>query len=88
MIAEDALYGREHGLYVYVDELERFMEQSSAIKKKTATRDMTTGNIAKEIMLFALPLMFGKTSLSQAKKLAAESLEKVGIADQKNKRNN
>ena len=35
-----------------------------------------------------LPLMFGKTSLSQAKKLAAESLEKVGIADQKNKRVN
>ena len=59
MIAEDALYGREHGLYVYVDELERFMEQSTAIKKKTTTRDMTTGNIAKEIMLFALPLMFG-----------------------------
>ena len=35
------------------------MEQSTAIKKKTTTRDMTTGNIAKEIMLFALPLMFG-----------------------------
>ena len=62
MIAEDALYGREHGLYVYVDELERFMEQSTAIKKKTTTRDMTTGNIAKEIMLFALPLMFGMIS--------------------------
>ncbi|HBP25256.1 MAG TPA: MATE family efflux transporter [Oribacterium sp.] len=28
-------------------------------KKKTTTRDMTTGNSAKEIMLFALPLMFG-----------------------------
>ncbi len=27
--------------------------------KKTTTRDMTNGNIAKEIMLFALPLMFG-----------------------------
>ncbi len=27
--------------------------------KKTTTRDMTTGNSAKEIMLFALPLMFG-----------------------------
>ena len=39
--------------------LERFMEQSTALKKKTTTRDMTTGNIAKEIMLFALPLMFG-----------------------------
>ena len=35
------------------------MEQSTALKKKTTTRDMTTGNIAKEIMLFALPLMFG-----------------------------
>ena len=39
--------------------LERFMEQNTAVKKKTTTRDMTTGNIAKEIMLFALPLMFG-----------------------------
>lgn len=35
------------------------MEQSMIAKKKTTTRDMTTGNSAKEIMLFALPLMFG-----------------------------
>ncbi len=35
------------------------MEQSKTIKKKSTTRDMTTGNITKEIMLFALPLMFG-----------------------------
>lgn len=35
------------------------MEQSQTIKKKSTTRDMTTGNITKEIMLFALPLMFG-----------------------------
>lgn len=35
------------------------MEQNTIAKKKTTTRDMTTGNSAKEIMLFALPLMFG-----------------------------
>lgn len=35
------------------------MEQSTIAKKKTTTRDMTTGNSAKEIILFALPLMFG-----------------------------
>ncbi len=35
------------------------MAQSQTTKKKSTARDMTTGNITKEIMLFALPLMFG-----------------------------
>lgn len=28
-------------------------------KKKTTTRDMTQGNIVKQVLLFALPLMLG-----------------------------
>ena len=28
-------------------------------KRKTTTRDMTQGNIVKQVLLFALPLMLG-----------------------------
>lgn len=63
------------------------MEQDQTIKKKSTTRDMTTGNIAKEIMLFALPLMFGNIfqmlyntvdSIVVGKYVSTEALAAVG----------
>ena len=65
--------------------------------RRAALRNAAIGFIMQDFALVSdrsvlfnvmLPLMFGRTSLSQAKKLAAEALERVGIADQKNKRVN
>ena len=83
----------ESGEYLFDGSTVRELSDS----RRAALRNADIGFIMQDFALVSdrsvlfnvmLPLMFGKTSLSQAKKLAAESLEKVGIADQKNKRNN
>lgn len=83
----------ESGEYLFDGSAVRELSDS----RRAALRNADIGFIMQDFALVSdrsvlfnvmLPLMFGKTSLSQAKKLAAESLEKVGIADQKNKRVN
>lgn len=83
----------ESGEYLFDGSTVRELSDS----RRAALRNADIGFIMQDFALVSdrsvlfnvmLPLMFGKTSLSQAKKLAAESLEKVGIADQKNKRVN
>ena len=83
----------ESGEYLFDGSTVRELSDS----RRAALRNADIGLIMQDFALVSdrsvlfnvmLPLMFGKTSLSQAKKLAAESLEKVGIADQKNKRVN
>ena len=83
----------ESGEYLFDGSTVRELSDS----RRAALRNAAIGFIMQDFALVSdrsvlfnvmLPLMFGKTSLSQAKKLAAESLEKVGIADQKNKRVN
>lgn len=83
----------ESGEYLFDGSTVRELSDS----RRAALRNAAIGFIMQDFALVSdrsvlfnvmLPLMFGKTSLSQAKKLAAEALEKVGIADQKNKRVN
>ena len=83
----------ESGEYLFDGSTVRELSDS----RRAALRNADIGFIMQDFALVSdrsvlfnvmLPLMFGKTSLSQAKKLAAESLEKVGIAGQKNKRVN